>query len=209
MTSDSSRHHWTVSEVSDVSGPAALLRNYLEQQDLRRCLRAAAEAKPLRTAADVGCGYGRLTMVLSEFASEAVAGFEREPELLRQARSLMPGIDFRKTPSLDRLPAEESEFDFAMTFTVLQHMREWDALAVIRELKRVSSGFALLVEETDSKFADGDPAAEGTGITVGRGVSVYAGWMEPWPMILSFPRRIEPGYPRPDVGHFMLFSKSG
>ena len=209
MTSDSSRHHWTVSEVSDVSGPPALLRNYLEQQDLRHCLRAAAKAKPLRTGADVGCGYGRLTLVLSEFASEAVVGFEREPALLRQARALMPGIEFRETPSLDRLPADEAAFDFVMTFTVLQHMREPDALAVIRELKRVSSGFALLVEETDPSFVDGDPAPEGTGITVGREESTYAGWMEPWPMILSFPRRIEPGYPRADVGHFMLFAKSG
>ena len=121
----------------------------------------------------------------------------------------MPGIEFRETPSLDRLPADEAVFDFVMTFTVLQHMREPDALAVIRELKRLSIGFALLVEETDPSFVDGDPAAEGTGITVGRGVSTYAGWMEPLPMILSFPRRIEPGYPRADVGHFMLFAKSG
>jgi SAM-dependent methyltransferase len=205
MTPDSQRHHWSVSEVSDVSGPAALLRNYLEQQDLRRCLRAAAERRPLRAAADVGCGYGRLTPVLSEFATKVV-GFERELDLLRQARTLMPAIDFREAASLDRLPSDPAEFDFVMTFTVLQHMREAEALDVIRELKRVGSGAVLLVEETDAAFSDGDPATEGAGITVGRAVETYAAWMQPLSLILRFPRRIEPGYPRWDVGTYMLFS---
>jgi SAM-dependent methyltransferase len=198
------RHRWSVSEVSDVSGPGALYRNYLEQQDVRRCLRAASETAPLRSAADVGCGYGRLTMVLTEFAPEVV-GFEREAELLRPARGLMPGVDFREAASLTRLPAEPSAFDFAMTFTVLQHMRPPEARGVIRELQRVTTRFVLLVEETDAGFVDGDPGAEGTGITVGRDVSTYSTWMEPWALALSFPRRIEPGYPRADVGSYMLF----
>ena len=38
---ETERHRWSVPEVSDVSGPGALYRNYLEQQDLRLCLRAA------------------------------------------------------------------------------------------------------------------------------------------------------------------------
>ena len=200
----SDRHRWTVAEVSDVAGPGALYRNYLEQQDVRRCLRAASEAQPLRSAADVGCGYGRLTMVLTEFAAEVV-GFEREAGLLRQARGLMPGIDFREAESLTRLPADASAFEFAMTFTVLQHLRPPEALGVIAELKRVATRFVLLVEETDAKLVDGDPAAEGTGITVGRDMATYADWMRPWAMTQSFPRRIEPGYPRADVGRYMLF----
>jgi SAM-dependent methyltransferase len=208
MAPASPPHRWTTAEVSDVSGPAALLRNYLEQQDLRLCLRAASQRQPLRAAADVGCGYGRLTMVLSEFAADVV-GFEREPDLLRQARALMPAIGFREAPSLARLPAESSAFDLAMTFTVLQHMRDAEALAVIGELKRVSTGLILLVEETDATFVDGDVATEGAGITIGRAVDTYAAWMHPWSPILSFPRRIEPNYPRPDVGSYMLFSGPG
>ena len=206
---ETERHRWSVPEVSDVSGPGALYRNYLEQQDLRLCLRAAsqADAGPLRSAADVGCGYGRLTMVLSEFAS-SVAGFEREPELLRLARGLMPGVDFREAASLTRLPADAAAFDFAMTFTVLQHLRPPEALGVIAELKRIAREFVLLVEETDPKLVDGDPSVEGTGITVGREVATYVEWMRPWTLTLSFPRRIEPGYPRPDVGTYMLFRAS-
>ena len=95
-----------------------------------------------------------------------------------------------------------------MTFTVLQHLRPPEALGVVAELKRISRRFVLLVEETDATLVDGDPAAKGTGITVGREVAAYVEWMRPWTLTLSFPRRIEPGYPRADVGTYMLFRAS-
>jgi len=75
----SARHKWTLEEVVDSVGPGAILRNYVEQRDVRACLLAAAVHGPIRRAADVGCGYGRLTPVLSEVASE-VWGLERESD---------------------------------------------------------------------------------------------------------------------------------
>ena len=79
------RHVWNVAEVADAAGPSANLRNYLEQRDVRRCLAAASELGPIRRACDVGCGYGRLTMVLAEVA-EKVVGVEREGSFVQEAR---------------------------------------------------------------------------------------------------------------------------
>ena len=200
-----SRHVWTPRDISDTSGPGALLRAYLEQRDLRRCLRKVTEDRPLASACDVGCGYGRLTPVLTEFAPRVV-GFEREPRLVAQARHLQPEVEFAAVDSLSHLPAAGGEFGFAMTFTVLQHLGDREARAAAEELERIAAGgFVLLVEETDAALRDGDPKRPGAGLTVGRPLEAYADWMRPWTLCESVPRRIEPGYARADVGTFMLF----
>src|SRR5262249_41129046 len=122
MTSGA-RHQWTIAEVADTAGPSVYVRNYLEQRDVPRCLQAAAARKPISRACDVGCGYGRLTMVLSEVAKQVV-GFEREPAFVLEARRLMPSVEFREVKDLSNLPAPSAAFDFAMTFTVLQHLSD-------------------------------------------------------------------------------------
>jgi SAM-dependent methyltransferase len=198
------RHVWNVPEVMDAVGPGGNLRNYLEQRDLRRCLAAAAALRPIRRACDVGCGYGRLTMVLAEFAAEVV-GFEREPAFVAEATRLLPSIDFVQLDSLRELPQSTASFDFAMTFTVLQHMHDPEARDVLEEVKRLAkNGFVLLTEETDSAL--GEAAADGAGVTIGRPERVYVEWMKPFEQILRFPRQIEPGYPRANVGTYMLFA---
>ena len=200
------RHVWTVAEVADAAGPSANLRNYLEQRDLRRCLAAAAAVRPISRACDVGCGYGRLTMVLTEVASEVV-GFERESAFVQEASRLLPAVEFLQVASLLRLPKPIGSFDFAMTFTVLQHMRDSEARDTLTEIKRVAQGgFVLLTEETDPSFMDGGADDNEAGLTMGRSEQTYVEWMKPYEQILRFPRQIEPGYPRDDVGTFMLFS---
>ena len=93
-----------------------------------------------------------------------------------------------------------------MTFTVIQHMHDADAKAVLAEMKRLADGaFVLLAEETDASFRDGDLENERGGVTIGRAVETYRGWMKPCQLVLQFPREIEPGYPRKDVGSYMLF----
>ena len=198
------RHVWAMSEVADTVGPGASLRNYLEQRDVRRCLAEARTLKPIRCAYDVGCGYGRLTMVLMEVA-ESVVGFERESSFVEEAQRLLPGAAFRQVETLEQLPAPTASCDFAMTFTVLQHMRDAEARAVLEEVKRVAQGgVVLLTEETDLALAAGDAAA-GVGVTVGRSEDTYAAWMAPFVQVLQFRRQIEPGYPRANVGSYMLF----
>lgn len=200
-----SRHNWRFHEVSDIGGPASSLRNYLEQRDVRRCLGAAVQERPISTAADVGCGYGRLTTVLTEFAGRVV-GFEREEGLLEEARRLQPGIEWLPIEDLAVLPVPDGAIDFAMTFTVLQHVDDETARRVVEELRRIAAGgFLLLVEETDPSLGAEFPPDWAGGMTRGRAVATYEAWMAPWRLTLSFPRRIEPGYPRGDVGTYMLF----
>ena len=196
---------WTPSEVVDVDGPRAMLRAYLEQRDVRRLL-ALRHQVPVGAACDVGCGFGRLTSLLGEFA-ESVVGFEREPGLVATARALMPGIDVRGIDRLSSLPAPDASFDIGLVFTVLQHVPEPAVRDVVAEILRIvkPDGTLLLCEETDVTLEAGDRAHGDLGYTCGRAPEVYARWLAPWRLVAARPRVIEPDYPRPDVGTYMLF----
>ena len=198
---------WTPHEVVDVDGPRAMLRAYLEQRDVRELTAGASQAAAITAACDVGCGFGRLTPVLTEFA-EYVVGFEREPDLLRIARALQPSVDFRQLETLSRLPADVASFTFALVFTVLQHVPEPEVRAVIDEIRRIvaPNGHVLLCEETDATLEAGDRTQAHLGYTCGRPVSTYEGWFAPWRLVATTRRSIEPDYPRPDVGTYMLFA---
>jgi SAM-dependent methyltransferase len=200
------RKTWTPSDVVDVSGPPALLRNYLEQRDVREYLQRAELTTPITRAYDVGCGFGRLTPVLSEFAP-VVVGFEREASLLGTARQLLPLLEFVQVEGLESLPVPDVSAEFVMTFTVLQHMPDPRAEAVIREIARVLApgGHVLVVEETDPGLEAGDVTHAEAGYTRGRPWSWYQARFAPLQLIRMGPRVIEPGYPRADVGTYMLF----
>jgi len=202
----SERKVWTPTDVVDVSGPAALLRNYLEQTYVRDCLTRVALEGPVRTAYDIGCGFGRLTPVLAEQAARVI-GFEREAPLVETAKQLLPDYQFVQVASLEQLPVPDHSAEFAMVFTVLQHMPDWNAEAVIREIHRVLTpgGFVLVVEETDATLEAGDADRAELGYTKGRASSWYAQQFAPLQLIRMVPRTIEPSYPRADVGTYMLF----
>jgi SAM-dependent methyltransferase len=198
---------WTPGEVVDVDGPRAMLRAYLEQRDVRELTAKASAAAPISAACDVGCGFGRVTPVLTEFA-DRVIGFEREPDLLRVARALQPSVEFRSIDTLSRLPADDGSFTFGLVFTVLQHVPEPEVLAVIDELRRIVTpqGHLLLCEETDATLEAGDRSQAHLGYTCGRPVTTYQSWLAPWKLVATKRRAIEPDYPRPDVGTYMLFA---
>jgi SAM-dependent methyltransferase len=198
---------WTPHEVVDVDGPRAMLRAYLEQRDVREVCASIAVAGQVPAACDVGCGFGRLTPVLTEFA-DRVVGFERETALLSIARSLQPTIDFRAIDNLHRLPADSASFDLGLVFTVLQHVPEPEVRAVIDELRRIvrATGYLLLCEETDAALEAGDRSAAHLGYTCGRSVTTYEAWLTPWKLVATKRRTIEPDYPRADVGTYMLFA---
>ena len=205
-SSDMERLVWTPREVVDVDGPRAMLRAYLEQRDVRELTARASTAAPISAACDIGCGFGRLTPVLTEFA-DRVIGFEREPDLLGIARSLQPSIEFRAIDTLSHLPADDASFTFGLVFTVLQHVPEPEVRTVIDELRRIVAphGHMLLCEETDSTLEAGDRLQAHLGYTCGRPVTTYQAWLDPWKLVATKRRSIEPDYPRPDVGTYMLF----
>jgi SAM-dependent methyltransferase len=197
---------WTWEDVVDVPYPAFALRTYLEQADVRAYLHRISEGRRIRSACEVGCGYGRLTVVLAEFASR-VAAFERQPEFAAEARRLHPGIDVHRVESLASLPAPSAAFDVVLTFTVLQHLTDAAVVQAIAEIKRLvrPSGFVLACEETDPGHLAGDVEDEEGKCTVGRSVSTYEALFSPYRLVATSPRRVEPTYPRPDVGTYMLF----
>jgi len=196
---------WTPSEVVDVDGPRAMLRAYLEQRDVRTLIATRHRAR-VPAACDVGCGFGRLTSLLGEFA-DTVVGFEREPGLVATARALMPAIDVRAIEGLAQLPAPDASFDIGLVFTVLQHVPEPGVLDVVAEILRIMKpdGTLLLCEETDVTLEAGDRAYGELGYTCGRAPEVYGRWLSQWRLVAAKPRVIEPDYPRPDVGSYMLF----
>lgn len=99
-------------------GPAGNVINYLDRRAIRGML---TKIGPMQRAAEIGAGYGRLTMVLGESADEVMA-FEREPLLVELGRELLPDVGFVQVDSLTRLPMENEAVDLALTFTVLQHI---------------------------------------------------------------------------------------
>ena len=59
---------WTVGAISDADGPSGNVRNYLEQETIRDILTDLTQERRLARACEIGCGYGRVIMVLKEYA---------------------------------------------------------------------------------------------------------------------------------------------
>ena len=133
-----------------------------------------------RAACDVGCGFGRLTPVLAEFAGRVV-GFEREAEPARHCTRPSAGSRLPSPSTTCRLlPADRASFDLAWCSRCLQHVPEPDVRAVIDEIRRIvkPAGHVLLCEETDASLEAGDRARAHLGYTCGpsrRGLPGMAG----------------------------------
>lgn len=199
---------WQQQHVVDVRDAAFAARTYREQRDVRACLTRVTGGRRLETACEVGAGFGRLTIVLTEFANRVV-GFEREPHFVREAASLYPDIGFVQVSRLSSLPARTSTMDLAMTFTVLQHLTDAVADATAAEIIRIlrPGGRLLICEETDPLHRDGAVDDPNGMCTIGRPVTEFQRLFSPLELLETAPRRIEPTYPRPDVGTYMLFLK--
>lgn len=201
-----SRRPWTVGDVVNADLPAFALRTYLEQSDLRSFLQRANAIRPLESACELGCGYGRMTVVLGEFARQVV-GFERQPPFVETARRLHPSFRFSAVEGLHALPAPDRSFDLVLTFTVLQHLTDRTLTAALAEVRRVlrPGGFVLLCEETDPASRFGDPNDESGFCVIGRSARDYGERLAPFRLLASAPRRVEPTYPAKDVGTYLLF----
>lgn len=201
------RFVWTVTEVSDTTGPAATVRDYRERQTMRSIIKPITEKYTIKSACEVGCGYGRVTMVLKEFTAKVV-GFEREVHLVDIARRLIPEVDFCCVDRLDKISScGKGEFDLAMTCTVLQHLTDEDCRSVIEEMKRICPrGHILIIEKTDD-FATTKNSTDGVSfMSRCRSAEQYSVWMEPFRLVSVSKRVVEPGYYNPNPGNCMLFA---
>jgi SAM-dependent methyltransferase len=109
---------------------------------------------PQWVIADLGCGTGNATELLSPWVREVIA-VDRSPEMLEAARSRLlehggsdDGIRFVEG-DLSRLPIEDASVDAAACVLVLHHMA--DPLAALQEARRIlrtdnGGGFLLVVD---------------------------------------------------------------
>jgi len=197
---------WTVAGVSDAVGPADNVRNYLERRQLRSILKDISAVHPIGAACEVGCGYGRIIMILKEFA-DRVVGFEREPSLISIAQSLLPGIEICQCNSLDQISKMgKGQFDFVMTLTVLQHLTDDFCQKVIEEIKMISpNGYVLLTEKTEAIRTTENVTDGSQFISRARPVEFYKKWMAPFVLVKTLDRVLEQTYGNPKPGTHMLF----
>lgn len=199
------RMTWTAMGVSDADGPTANVRNYIERRTIRSVLARAAGGKKFKRACEVGCGYGRLVMTLTEFSDESV-GFEREPQLVEIAKTLLPDVKIVNVESLDKLP-DPGPFDLAMTVTVLQHLTDEHAKRVCAEIRRIVApgGYALIIEKNAEIGTTKNMTDEAQFISRARSVETYSSYMAPFRLIHTEPRLLEPTYFNKSPGTCMLF----
>jgi SAM-dependent methyltransferase len=205
----STRFVFSVDNVAP-QGPVGNAIAYYDRRVIRECLTEITREAKVTRALEVGCGYGRLIMVLGEFAREVI-GVEREAHLVATATSLLPEVDFRQQPSILTLPSiADASIDFAMTFTVLQHMVDEDVRAVLGELERVvrPGGWVLLGEKVEPGN-ETDRADDRTlYLSRHRPVDVYASWMRGFALASTRPRPAPPAWNR-NSGTVMLFRREG
>lgn len=101
---------------------------------------------------DCGCGTGRLAGALAETTVARIWGVDPEPEMLRVARSNVPGTVGLKEGRAEALPFRDNRFDRAVMWLV-SHLV--DRPASFRELRRVlAPGGRLVVVTFDSVHFD-------------------------------------------------------
>lgn len=202
-----SRFKYQIENVSPVrveTVPQFNVQNYVEMKQIRNILDRFADRKFQRVA-DIGCGYGRLIMLLSEYAKE-VYGFEREKHLVDIGKTLLPGIKFIQTETLSQLDLEDNYLDFAMTVAVLQHINDEDVQAILKEVKRVvGKGYVLLSEKTDPSDCYGNINSKNEFFSLGRSPEKYEEWMRPFKLIHIEDRELVPTYFRKRAFSVMLF----
>jgi SAM-dependent methyltransferase len=199
---------WRPEHVVNVRDAAYAARTYIEQRDVRELLVRVAGGSRSGAACEVGAGYGRMTVVLTEFFDD-VTGFEREPHFVEEATRLLPAIRFERVDSLTGLPASNERFDFILTFTVLQHLTDGVVAAVADEITRIlrPGGLLLTCELTDPSHRIGAIDDPDGMCVIGRPVAEYEALFHGLTLRETRPRRIEPTHPPSDVGTYMLFVK--
>ena len=189
---------WTVSGVSDVTDfPATFnVRNYWERNTIRSVLQEITQKHHISSACEFGCGYGRIIMVLKEFA-DMVVGFEREEHFIKIAKSLLPDITFYKVESFDDIESNyDGTFDLSMTNVFLQHLTDEKCQKTIECIKKMTAdGHVLLIEKTDEKETTINQANENEFISRARTLNTYKRMMEPYKLIYITRRILEPTYP--------------
>lgn len=87
---------------------------------------------------DYGCGYGRLTGLLTEWGFQNVEGVDVSPRMLARARQRCPGVRFTLLDSPPRLSHRDGSVDVVLLFAVLTCVpSDAGQRELVAELRRV------------------------------------------------------------------------
>lgn len=134
--------------------PAMLLaRHNYEVARIQREIGQLHRARSL----EIGCGFGRLSTTLAQFADRHDA-IDINATALGLAHDAYPGVHFTQG-SATAIPFADATFDLVVTWTVLQHVPPESLAAAGSEIGRVlAPGGALLICE-ETRLADAPTSA--------------------------------------------------
>lgn len=99
-----------------------------------------------RYAVDLGCGFGRLTPLLSELCWRAI-GIDPDPDLIEYARTYHPGPEYRQG-GLPDLPLEPASASLMLIQNVLRALKMMNRLDAVKGMGRfLASGARVLLVE--------------------------------------------------------------
>lgn len=126
-------------------------RDYEHQAELV-ALRRLLAGRRYRHAADIGGGYGRLAVVLTEYA-DRVTLVDPSTQQLDLSREIFPGVAFeRQLAEAAKLPFDDGSVDLAIMVRVLHHLPNPDN--ELAELARIlRPGGHAVVEAANSTHA--------------------------------------------------------
>jgi SAM-dependent methyltransferase len=147
-------------------------------------LREMLDGRSFDAALEAGCGYGRLTPWLSEFADE-VYGVDVNDEATTAAMRQYNDIEFVRA-RCDDLPLSDSSVDLIVTWTCLHHIPPEQIGDSLAELSRVAA--------SDATFVLAESVSEQDGPTVwGRAPEEYASRLG-FRFVRSRPKPVERTY---------------
>ena len=126
-------------------------REYEHQAEVD-ALRRLLGGRSYQHAADIGGGYGRLSVILSEYANRVTLA-DPSTQQLDLSREIFPGHTFeRELADAARLPFADGSIDLALVVRILHHLPDPDA--ELAELARVlRPGGHAVVEAANSTHA--------------------------------------------------------
>jgi ubiquinone/menaquinone biosynthesis C-methylase UbiE len=105
---------------------------------------------------EIGVGSG---VFAERFATQGIniTGVDVNPEMLEAAQRFVPSGTFREAAA-EQLPFEKDAFDLSFMGLVLHETD--DALAALREARRVTSGRVVILEWPDEEQSFGPPRSD-------------------------------------------------
>jgi 2-polyprenyl-3-methyl-5-hydroxy-6-metoxy-1,4-benzoquinol methylase len=204
------RFQWKVTDVGNSLFPDADLRTFYDAQNIRNILTPfLGGGGKVGRACEIGCGYGRITPVLAEYATNVI-GFEREKSLVQMAETLVKDVEIINVAKLADF-ADKGAFDLIMTCTVLQHLADQECSEVTSLIKKSvnDNGYALIIESTDTTNLSviGNTKRGDKFLSRPRSESDYIEMMKPLKLVAKSSRELEKNFGS-NAGSLMLFQKS-